>query len=152
MNINMLFNCVPQRDAFISIQIEDNLIDQIVPEYENIPEHCICIYGVSEEIVDSCLWDVVNKAEEYKTKITKSISKDILCDLLCKPIFLFENKEMATVFMDYANTLNEEQFAIFIDELQCDYNVPWQHVQTIKNEKVYDIIDHYERRFGDDFS
>ena len=57
---------------------------------------------------------------------------------------------MAIVFMDYANTLDEEDFATFIDELQRDYNDPWRYVQLIRNEKVYDIIDHYERRFGDD--
>lgn len=150
MNINTLFDYIPQRDAFFVIDIEDHNVVDVLPEFENNPEHCICIYNVSEGTVNSFLPDLSEKWEANIRKMYETISVGTMWEQTCKPIFLFENKEMAIVFMDYANTLDEEDFATFIDELQRDYNDPWRYVQLIRNEKVYDIIDHYERRFGDD--
>ena len=150
MNINTLFDYIPQRDAFFVIDIENHNVTDVLPEFENNPEHCICIYNVSEDTVNSFLPDLSEKWEANIRKMYETISTGTMWEQTCKPIFLFENKEMAIVFMDYANTLNEEDFATFIDELQRDYNDPWRYVQLIRNEKVYDIIDHYERRFGGD--
>lgn len=150
MNINTLFDYIPQRDAFFVIDIENHNVTDVLPEFENNPEHCICIYNVSEDTVNSFLPDLSEKWEANIRKMYETISTGTMWEQTCKPIFLFENKEMAIIFMDYANSLDEEDFATFIDELQRDYNDPWRYVQLIRNEKVYDIIDHYERRFGGD--
>lgn len=150
MNINTLFDYIPQRDAFFVIDIEDHDVAEVLPEFENNPEHCICIYNVPEDTVNSFLPDLSEKWEANIRKMYETISTGTMWEQTCKPIFLFENKEMAIIFMDYANSLDEEDFATFIDELQRDYNDPWRNVQLIRNEKVYDIIDHYERRFGGD--
>lgn len=149
MNINTLFDYIPQRDAFFVICIEDHNVSDVLPEFENNPEHCICIYNVSEDTVNNFLPDLSVKWESNIHKMYETISSDTMWEQTCKPIFLFENKEMAIIFMDYANSLDEEDFATFIGELQRDYNDPWRYVQLIRNEKVYDIVDHYERRFGD---
>lgn len=150
MNINRLFDYIPQRDIFFNIYVENHRVEQVLPEFEPCSEHCICIYNVSEDVVNCFLPDLSENWEANIHKMYENISTDTMWEQTCKPIFLFENKEMAIVFMDYANTLDEEDFATFIDELQRDYNDPWRYVQLIRNEKVYDIIDHYERRFGDD--
>ena len=152
MNINTLYDHMPDRDAFFNIFIENHAVEQVLPEFRNNLEHCICIYGVTEDSINAFL-PKLNKRWEYNIdRILETISSDTMWEQICKPIFLFESKEMAIEFKDYANTLDDEDFAIFIDELQQDYNEPWRYVLLIRNEKVYDIIDHYERRFGDELS
>lgn len=150
MNINTLFDYIPQRDAFFEIYIEDHNVSDVLPEFEENKEHCICIYNVFEDTVNDFLPDLSEKWQSNIEKMHEIISPLTLWDQVCKPIFLFENKEMAKVFMDYANTLDDEDFATFIDELQRDYNIPWRYVKLIRNEKVYEIVDHYERRFCDE--
>ena len=43
MNINSLFDSIPQRDAFFNIFIENHNVEQVLPEFEPCSEHCICI-------------------------------------------------------------------------------------------------------------
>lgn len=147
MNINKLYDYVPQRDAFIDIEIENELTNGILSEYETCAEYCLCIYGVTETVLDECLVSVAKKAEEYLLKISEHIPEDTLWDLQCRPIFLFENKETAIIFMDFANTLSEEDYVSFMDELERDYYEPWTHIQMIRQSQIYEIIDHYEGRF-----
>ena len=150
MNINILYDYVPQRDAFIDIDIERNLVSKVLPEYENYAEYCLCIYGISEGVLDECLNDVHDKVEEYLCKISERIPDDTLWDLQCKPVFLFENKETATIFIDFANSLNEENFVEFVLEMKRAYYTPWTHVQMIKQSRIYEILDHYEERIYHD--
>jgi len=147
LNIEELFDFVPQKDAFINIHIEKDLVPHILPEYEVCAEQCICIYGVPELVVDECLSELTEKAEEYKNKILKSIPGDILWDIVCKPVFLFDNKQTANTFSDFANSLCEEDYLEFIDELQRDYCLPWTYVQMIRFEQIHDILEPYERRY-----
>ena len=149
MNINILYDCIPDRDAFFKMFIENHTVEQVLPEFKNSPEHCICIYGVTEGAVNAFLPELSIRWEHIINLKIERIPIDIMWELVCKPIFLFESKEMAIEFQDYANSLDDEDFATFIDELQRDYNEPWRYVLLIRNEKVYDIIDYYEGRFGD---
>ncbi len=150
MNIRELCNYVPQRDAFLSIQTENNLVKQILPEYEDISGICVCIYGISEDIMDGCMEAVTQKAEEYKSKIKSFIPGDVMWDIMCKPVLLFDDKECATIFSDYANSLDVEGFASLIDSLANDYNIPWQHIKTIRKDSIYEIIDFYEGKMKDE--
>lgn len=150
MNIRELCNYVPQRDAFLSIQIENDLVNRVLPEYEDIPGICVCIYGISEYIMDGCMAAVAKKAEEYKSMIKSSIPGDVLWDIMCKPVLLFEDKECATIFSDYANSLDDTAYASLIDSLAADYNIPWQHIKTIRKDRIYEIIDFYEGKIKDE--
>ena len=150
MNINSLFDDIPQYDAFFVISIAGHPVWDVLPTFEENEAHCICMYNVSEEEIHHILPDLRKRWEENICKLRENLPADTMWEQICKPIFLFESKEMATVFMDYGNTLKDEDFATFIDELQRDYNCLWKYVQRIRNEDVYDIIDHYERRFEDD--
>lgn len=147
MNINSLFDHIPQCDAFFTIFAECHNVNEILPEFEGVPEQCICIYGVTEESYNAFIPELNKKWEKNINTLCKNIPISTMWEQRCKPIFLFENKEIAIVFMDYANTLNEENFVTFISELQCDYNTPLGYVKTLKSEMVYDLINHYDRRF-----
>lgn len=146
MNINKLYNCLPETDDFLEIQLEYQQLSQILPEYNDCKESCICIYGVLEEELNQLLGEVNHKANEYVQLIRNSIDVE-LWDLLIKPILLFEDKEYALSFIDYSNQLDEEDYLDFIFKLQCDYNEPWGKVKTIKKDELKDILYNYEKRF-----
>lgn len=146
MNINKLYNCLPETDDFLEIQLEYQQLSQILPEYNDCKESCICIYGVLEEELNQLLGEVNHKADEYVQLIRNCMDVE-LWDLLIKPILLFEDKEYALSFIDYSNQLDEENYLDFICKLQCDYNEPWGKVKMIKKDELKDILYNYEKRF-----
>lgn len=150
MNIAKLYEYVPQRDAFIDIEIENGAINKILPEYEHYMDSCLCIYGISESELDGCLVSVKAKVDEYISEIKEHLPNNILWDLKCKPVLLFENKETAIIFMEFANSLSDEDFNEFIDEMEYAYYEPWIHVKMIPQARIYDITDYYEERYCDD--
>lgn len=150
MNIEEVHSSLPEIDAFLRIWIEGDRVEQVLPDYKSCSEYCACIYGISEKIIDDSLISIQATARKYSGRICKALSKGMAWDVECKPILLFENKESLDTFLDFANVLNEESFCEFISELQLDYNEPWTHVQMIKHEMVYEILDHYEGRYFDE--
>lgn len=147
MNIVEMFDYVPPKDAFIDIHLESEFILHVLPEYEAYEEWCICIYGVSEEKLDKFFLGLVEKVGEYRRIIMGNHSRKMIWDIICKPIFLFDNRQTATVFSDFANNLCEEHFLEFISELERDYYLPWTHVRMIYYTQIYDILEPYERRY-----
>ena len=150
MNIEKAYRTLPEIDAFLQITIEFDQVKQVLPHYKPCPENCVCLYGMSEETVDDYLMAIEAMAEQYIWTISETIEEDTFWELECKPVFLFETKESLDVFVNFANGLNKDRFCEFIFELQLDYNKPWMHVQMIKHEMVYEIIEHYEGRCCDE--
>lgn len=150
MNIEKVRSSLPEIDGFLRIEIEFDQVLQVLPNYKACPEYCVCLYGMSEETVDDYLKEITSAAEKYIWQISETVDEGTFWDLECKPILLFENKESLDIFLDFANMLDEESFCEFVSELQLDYNEPWTHVQTIKHEMVYEILDHYEGRYCDE--
>ena len=150
MNIEKVHSALPEIDAFLRIEIEFDQIAQVLPDYKPCPEYCVCLYGMSEKTVDDYLREIEAKAGKYIWDISERIAEDTFWDLECKPILLFETKETLDIFLDFANVLDDDSFCEFISELQLDYNEPWTHVQMIKQETVYEILDHYEGRYCDE--
>lgn len=150
MNIDVTYSSLPEIDAFLRIEIEFDQVPQVLPDYKPRPEYCVCLYGMSEEDVDNYLININQTREKYFLTICETIKEGTFWDLECKPILLFENKESLDIFLDFANVLDEDSFCEFISELQLDYNEPWSHVQMIKQEMVYEILDHYEGRYFDE--
>ena len=150
MNIEKVYSSLPKVDDFLRIEIEFDQIGQILPEYKPCPEYCVCIYGISEETVDDYLKDIESTAEKYIWKICENIDEGTFWNLECKPILLFENRDGVDIFLDFANMLDESSFYEVIFELQLDYNEPWTHVQMLKQERVYEILDHYKGRCCDE--
>ena len=150
MNIEKVHSSLPEIDAFLRIWIEGERVEQVLPDYKSCSEYCVCIYGISENIIDDSLISIQATARKYSGRICKALSKGTAWDVECKPILLFENKESLDIFLDFANVLDEESFCEFVSELQLDYNEPWTHVQMIKHEMVYEILDHYEGRYCDE--
>lgn len=152
MNIRKYFNEIPQEDVFLDIYIENIESNDVFPDYTPCNEYCICLYGKSESEVEAALLPVRTKADIYTDKLRKDFGSAVAWDVMCKPICLFENKECAILFTDFANLLSEDDFRDFISEFQLDYNVPWTHVQLITNARLWEIINYYEGRFGDGFN
>ena len=150
MNIEKIHSSLPEIDSFLRIEIEFDQVPQVLPKYKACPEYCVCLYGMSEEAVDDYLKEITSAAEKYIWEISETIDEGTFWDLECKPILLFENKESLEIFLDFANVLDESSFCEFISELQLDYNEPWTHVQMIKHEMVYEILDHYDGRYCDE--
>lgn len=150
MNIEKVHSSLPEIDAFLRIEIEFDQVPQVLPNYKACPEWCVCLYGMSEEAVDDSLKEIVSTAEKYIWEISETITEGTFWDLECKPILLFENKESLDIFLGFANVLDEDSFCEFVAELKLDYNEPWTHVLMIKHEMVYEILDHYERRYCDE--
>lgn len=150
MNIEKVHSSLPEIDVFLRIWIEGDRVGQVLPDYKSCSEYCVCIYGMSENAVDNYLISIQAAAKNYSGKIHGAISKGTAWDVECKPILLFEHKESLDLFLDFANVLDEGSFCEFISELQLDYNEPWTHVQMLKQELVYEILDHYERRYCDE--
>lgn len=150
MNIEKIHNSLPEIDAFLRIEIEFDQVPQVLPNYKACPEYCVCLCGMTEEAVDNYLISINKKREEYMWTICETIKEGTFWDIECKPILLFENKESLDIFLDFANALDESSFCEFISELELDYNDPWTHVQMIKHEMVYEILDHYEERYFDE--
>ncbi len=150
MNIDKVHGSLPEIDAFLRIEIEFRPVSQVLPNLTPCPEYCVCLYGMSEDAVDEYLIRIRATADEYACIIRKALPEGTFWDLECKPILLFENKESLDIFLDFANVLDESSFFEFVSELQLDYNEPWTHVQMIKHEMVYEILDHYEGRYCDE--
>ena len=150
MNIDIVHDSLPEIDSFLRIEIEFDQVPQVLPNYKVCPEYCICLYSITEEAVDDYLTRIRETADEYVCTIRKALPEGTFWDLECKPILLFENKESLDIFLDFANVLDESSFCEFISELELDYNDPWTHVQMIKHEMVYEILDHYEERYFDE--
>ncbi len=152
MNIRKIFDSVPQEDAFLNIWIADKEIERIFPEYIPHSEKCICIYGATEEELDKALIKIKSKGDYYTNKIKTMDLNGLAWDVECKHVFLFESRECAFLFEDFANILPVEEFFDFISELQLDYNIPWTHVQIINQTRLHEIIDNYEERLGYGFN
>ena len=148
MNVRKSFEEIPQEDSFLDIHIEDNAPNDVFPDYIPCTEYCICLYGKSESDVETAMLSIRAKADSYTSKLKELFGYNVAWDVMCKPICLFENRECALLFIDFANLLSENDFWDFISELQLDYNEPWTHVQLITHAQLCELIDYYEGRFG----
>lgn len=147
-NINVCYENLPDIDVFLSVWLENMEIKDVLSDFKVSDESCICIYGVAEQDISSKLAEIKQYADEITAYIK---SQNIQCyDIIIKPILVFERKEDADLFTEFANRIREQEFFDLIHELQSDYNVAWTSVQMFTNENVYDIIDHYEKRYCDD--
>lgn len=147
-NINVCYGNIPNKDVFISVWLENMEMEDVLPDFNVSDENCICIYGVTEQDISHKISEIKIYADELETFIK---SKKIQCyDIHIKPIFVFNRKEDADIFTEFTNRLEEQDFFDLIHELQLDYNVAWTSVQMFTNEMVYNIIDHYEKRYCDD--
>lgn len=147
-NINVCYETLPDKDVFLSIWMENVKVADVLPDFDVSDENCICIYGVTEQDIFHKISEIKIYADELETFIK---SKRIQCyDIRIKPIFVFSRKEDADIFAEFANRLEEQDFYDLIHELQLDYNVAWTTVEMFDNEKVYEIIDHYEMRDWND--
>lgn len=147
-NINVCYGNIPNKDVFISVWLENMEMEDVLPNFNVSDENCVCIYGVTEQDISHIISEIKIYADELETFIK---SKRIQCyDIRIKPIFVFSRKEDAEIFREFTNRLEEQDFYDLIHELQLDYNVAWTSVQIFTNEMVYNIIDHYEKRYCDD--
>lgn len=147
-NINVCYGNIPNKDVFISVWLENMEMEDVLPNFNVSDENCVCIYGVTEQDISHIISEIKIYADELETFIK---SKRIQCyDICIKPIFVFSRKEDAEIFREFTNRLEEQDFYDLIHELQLDYNVAWTSVQIFTNEMVYNIIDHYEKRYCDD--
>lgn len=147
MNIQKLYEDLPQIDTFMNIEMEYEQVEHVLTEYQFSQEYCICIYGLPKNVMDSYLLKICKKAEKYIQMLTENLDKDICWDLEIKPILLFENKECAVLFKTFANLLDEDEFCAFVRKLQLDYNEPWTHVHLITHNELQNILDYQKRRF-----
>ena len=140
MNVEKIYNGIPDENTFLQISIANYEPEQAFHEYNQIPDKCVCIYGVSEQEIDQAMIAVRKRADYYVAKITESPLCDHTWDVECKPILLVDTKESAFLFQDFANLLDETTFCSFILELQLSYNNPWTHVQMLTHAELCDII------------
>lgn len=147
-NISVCYNKLPDKAFLLSVWIEEDEVNRILPDFNATNENCLCIYGVQEDEIASYMREVKHYADELSVIIK---SRNCQCyDIIVKSIFWFDKKETADVFTEFANRLAEQDFYDLIHELQLDYNVAWTTVEMFDNEKVYEIIDHYEMRDWND--
>ena len=140
------YDHLPPADAFLQIDISCSEAAQILPEYKAAQEDFICIYGLSESAMDDHLLKVQKKADEYAVKLAEVLGKEMVWDIVLKPILLFENKACTILFEDWICSLNDEELNEFIYGLQRDYNQPWTHVQMIGHTILDRIMDRDENR------
>ena len=147
-NINVCYENLPDKDVFLSVWLENMEIKDVLSDFNVSDESCICIYGVAEKDISYKLAEI----KQYVDAITAYIKSQNIqyYDIRIKPIFVFNRKEDADIFAEFANRLEEQNFYDLIHELQLDYNIAWTSVQMFTNEMVYNIIDHYEKRYCDD--
>lgn len=148
MNIRKMFSRIPEADTFLHIYIDLNqCIGRVLPEFNPHPEHCICIYGISETEMDEFLPMIENRAEKYAQKINETISKETAWVLKIKCVLLFEDEKCALLFKEFANLLDVDDFNDLITDIQLEYHNPWKHIPMIKKESMHDFIDHYKKVF-----
>lgn len=140
MNVEKIYSVIPDENTFLQISIANCEPEQALHEYNQIPDKCVCIYGVSEQEIDQAMIAVKKRADYYAAKITGSSLCDHAWDVECKPILLVDTKESASLFRDFANLLDETTFCSFIDELQLAYNIPWTHVHMLTYAELCNII------------
>lgn len=141
-NINVCYENLPDKDVFLSVWLENMDVKDVLANFNLSDENCICIYGVTEQDISHKIDEIKQYADELTVYIkSQNIQR---YDIIIKPIFVFERKEDADIFTEFANRLGEQEFFDLIHELQLDYNVAWTSVEVFDNEKVYEIIDHYE--------
>lgn len=130
MNIGTYYDALPDADAAL----------EVWPDGQN-GESCLCVYGVTDAEVTSWFRAVNIRAEELAQKAM---------EVTMKPLLWFDSRETALEFMEFANSLQEENFYTFIREMQLNYNTPWTSARKLNLDAVQQIVDNWERRHGDD--
>lgn len=147
-NIDICYEGLPNVDDFLTVWIENKDMREVLPDFTESNACCLCIYGISETDLENQLCSVKEHADAIKSCIE---SNGITCyDIEIKPIFWFARKEDADLFIEFANSLVEQDFFDLMYELSLDYNIAWTSVQQFDNRTVYDIIEHYQGRFEND--
>ena len=126
----LLCNCLPRIDDFLDIWIEGDTDGIVLPDHEGADSCFILIYGVTENVVDSCLPAVKARAEELKRQFERN-APELLYDISIKPIFLFESFQDALECHRIINDFSWEDMCDFTTDLQLDHNEPWTAVKTI---------------------
>ena len=147
MNLKEIYTYLPNCDSFLQVNIEDHNINHILPDFCADDNSVICIYGISEDLMNKTICKCAQVAQLLNKEISdKMLSKEVW-DIQIKPYFLFDTLETLILFYNFANQLNEEQFSEMIDEMQIEYNVPWESVTLLVGKTTLEIIKYYERRY-----